>query len=67
MRGYERVGMYIRAVIKGILVDADSYFQEQSRYVVLNPLRAGRVKQLRHRKYLLNNTLVIVHIAISSK
>ena len=32
-------------------VDADSYLLELSRYVVLNPLRARMVKQLRHWKW----------------
>jgi len=47
-RRHNRVGHVFQGRFKGILVDADSYLLELSRYVVLNPLRAGVVKQLRH-------------------
>ena len=30
---------------KGILVDKDRYWLELTRYVVLNPVRVGRVRQ----------------------
>jgi len=50
-RRHKRVGHVFQGRFKGILVDAESYLLELSRYVVLNPLRAGMVKQLRHWKW----------------
>ena len=50
-RRHNRVGHVFQGRFKGILFDADSYLLELSRYVVLNPLRAGMVKQLRHWKW----------------
>lgn len=50
-RRHKRVGHVFQGRFKGILVDADSYLLELSRYVVLNPLRAGMVRQLRHWKW----------------
>jgi len=50
-RRHNRVGHVFQGRFKGILVDADSYLLELSRYVVLNPLRARMVKQLRHWKW----------------
>ena len=50
-RRHNRVGRVFQGRFKGILVDAESYLPELSRYVVLNPLRAGVVKQLRHWKW----------------
>jgi REP element-mobilizing transposase RayT len=41
-----RVGHVFQGRYKAILVERDSYLLELARYVVLNPLRAGRVKQL---------------------
>lgn len=37
--------------VKGLLVDAESYLLELSRYVALTPLQAGMVRQLRHWKW----------------
>ncbi len=50
-RRHNWVGHVFQGRFKGILVDAESYLLELSRYVVLNPLRAGMVKQLRHWKW----------------
>lgn len=50
-RRHGKVGHVFQGRFKGILVDADSYLLELSRYVVLNPLRAGMVKQLRHWRW----------------
>jgi len=40
---HNRVGYLFRGRFKGILVDKDAYLLELSRYVVLNPVRAGIV------------------------
>jgi REP element-mobilizing transposase RayT len=44
-REYNRVGHVFQGRFKGILVERDSYLMELSRYVVLNPVRAGMVNQ----------------------
>ncbi|MCP5246781.1 MAG: transposase [Burkholderiales bacterium] len=44
-RRHQRSGHLFQGRYKAILVDADSYLLELSRYVVLNPVRAGMVKQ----------------------
>ncbi len=41
---HHRVGHVFQGRYKAILVDKDSYLLELSRYVVLNPVRAGMVK-----------------------
>lgn len=43
-RSYKRVGHVFQGRFKGILVERESYLLELSRYVVLNPVRAGMVK-----------------------
>ncbi|HWQ94930.1 MAG TPA: addiction module toxin RelE, partial [Gammaproteobacteria bacterium] len=43
---HRRVGHLFQGRFKAILVDRDAYLLELSRYVVLNPVRAGRVKKL---------------------
>jgi len=43
-RRHHRCGHLFQGRYKGILVDRDSYLQELARYVVLNPVRAGVVK-----------------------
>ena len=43
-RRHNRVGHVLQGRYKAILVDKDSYLLELSRYVVLNPVRAGIVK-----------------------
>ena len=43
-RTHERVGHVFQGRYKAILVDKDHYLLELSRYVVLNPVRAGMVK-----------------------
>lgn len=43
-RKHQRTGHLFQGRFKGILVDKDSYLLELSRYVVLNPVRAGMVK-----------------------
>ncbi|GLR11223.1 transposase [Chitinimonas prasina] len=45
-RTHGRVGHVFQGRYKGILVERDSYLLELSRYVVLNPLRAGMVAEL---------------------
>jgi len=42
-RKYGRVGHLFQGRYKAILVDADAYLLELTRYVVLNPVRAGMV------------------------
>jgi len=45
---HNQVGHLFQGRYKAILVQKDSYLLELSRYVVLNPLRAGMVKRLEH-------------------
>ncbi|MDD5240826.1 MAG: transposase [Sulfuricella sp.] len=45
-RRYKRVGHLFQGRFKAILVDGDAYLLELSRYVVLNPVRAGMVKNV---------------------
>ena len=42
-RRHNRIGHLFQGRFKGILVDKDAYLLELSRYVVLNPVRAGMV------------------------
>lgn len=44
-RRHERVGHVFQGRYKAILVDKDSYALELCRYIVLNPVRAGMVRQ----------------------
>ena len=44
-RRHGRVGHLFQGRFKGILVERDAYLLELGRYVVLNPVRAGLVKQ----------------------
>ena len=44
-RRHRRSGRLFQGRFKGILVDKESYLLELSRYVVLNPVRAGMVKR----------------------
>ncbi|MBI3061933.1 MAG: transposase [Deltaproteobacteria bacterium] len=44
-RRHKRVGHLFQGRYKAILIDKDSYWLEVSRYVVLNPVRAGMVKE----------------------
>ena len=46
-RRHQRTGPLYQGRFKAILVERDSYLLELSRYVVLNPVRAGMVKQPR--------------------
>ena len=43
-RSHDRVGHVFQGRYKGILVEKDSYLLELARYVVLNPVRAGMVR-----------------------
>ncbi len=43
-RRHRRVGHVFQGRYKAILVDKDSYLLELTRYVVLNPVRAGLVQ-----------------------
>lgn len=45
-RQYKRVGHVFQGRYKGILVEKDSYLIELSRYIVLNPVRAGMVNDV---------------------
>jgi REP element-mobilizing transposase RayT len=45
-RRHHRVGHLFQGRYKAILVDSDAYLLELSRYVVLNPVRAGIVKKV---------------------
>ncbi len=42
---HRRVGHLFQGRFKAILVDSDAYLLEVGRYVVLNPVRAGRVEK----------------------
>ncbi|MBI2987988.1 MAG: transposase [Deltaproteobacteria bacterium] len=44
-RRHKRTGHLFQGRYKAILIDKDSYWLEVSRYVVLNPVRAGMVKE----------------------
>ncbi|OIO78240.1 MAG: addiction module toxin RelE [Hydrogenophilales bacterium CG03_land_8_20_14_0_80_62_28] len=44
-RRHQRVGHLFQGRFKAILVDKDAYLLELARYIVLNPVRAGRVKK----------------------
>jgi REP element-mobilizing transposase RayT len=46
-RRHERMGHLFQGRFKGILADKDSYLLELTRYVVLNPVRAGIVRRAR--------------------
>lgn len=50
-RRHRRVGHVFQGRYKAILVERDSYLLELSRYVVLNPVRAGMVKHARQWKW----------------
>ena len=50
-RRHRRVGHVFQGRFKGILVERDSYLLELARYVVLNPVRAGMVKNVRQWKW----------------
>jgi len=43
-RNHERVGHVFQGRYKAIIVEKDSYLLELSRYIVLNPVRAGMVR-----------------------
>ena len=45
-RQHHKVGHVFQGRFKGILVEKDSYLLELSRYVVLNPIRAGMVNDI---------------------
>jgi len=45
-RKHGRVGHVFQRRYKGILVERDEYLLELARYVVLNPVRANRVKKI---------------------
>jgi len=47
-RRHRRVGHLFQGRFKAIVVERDSYLLELCRYVVLNPLRARRVKHIEH-------------------
>jgi putative transposase len=44
-RRHSRMGHLFQGRFKAILVDSDAYLLELSRYIVLNPVRAGMVKR----------------------
>jgi hypothetical protein len=43
-RRYQRVGHLFQGQFKSLLVEKETYLLELSRYMVLNPVRAGLVK-----------------------
>ncbi len=43
-RKHSRVGHVFQGRYKAILVEKDAYLQELSRYIILNPVRAGMVE-----------------------
>lgn len=45
-RRHKRVGHLFQGRFKAILVDSDAYLLELSRYIVLNPVRAGMLKKV---------------------
>ncbi|MDX8409689.1 MAG: transposase [Mariprofundales bacterium] len=47
-RSHHRVGHLFQGRYKAILVDREAYLLELCRYVVLNPVRAGMVADVRH-------------------
>ncbi|WP_428356841.1 REP-associated tyrosine transposase [Methyloprofundus sp.] len=50
-RQHGRVGHVFQGRYKGILVERDEYLLELARYVVLNPIRAGMIKNLKDWKW----------------
>ncbi|MES0397503.1 MAG: hypothetical protein ABUK17_08155, partial [Syntrophobacteria bacterium] len=50
-RKYDRVGHLFQGRYKGILVDKDAYLLELSRYVHLNPVKAGIVEKPEQYKW----------------
>lgn len=46
-QAHQRTGHVFQGRYKGILVEKDSYLMELSRYVVLNPVRAGMVNNVK--------------------
>lgn len=47
-RRHRRVGHVLQGRFKSILVERESHLLELARYVVLNPVRAGMVRSVRH-------------------
>mgnify|MGYP002279392610 CR=1 FL=1 len=50
-RKHDRVGHVFQGRFKGILVERDEYLLELARYVVLNPLRAKMIKNIKDWKW----------------
>lgn len=50
-RKYEHLGPVFQNRFKSILIESDSYFLELSRYIYLNPVKAGLVKDPLMYKY----------------
>ena len=50
-RAHGRVGHVFQGRYKAILVEKESYLLELSRYIVLNPVRAGMVRSARHWRW----------------
>jgi len=50
-RAHDRVGHVFQGRYKGIFVEKNEYLLELSRYVVLNPIRAGMTKNIRSWKW----------------
>jgi len=48
---YQRAGHLFQGRYKAIVIDKESYLLEVCRYVVLNPVRAGMVRQPEHWKW----------------
>ncbi len=57
-RKHGRVGHVFQGRYKAILVQKDEYLLELSRYVVLKPIRAGMVKDLRKWSWSSYNAMI---------
>jgi REP element-mobilizing transposase RayT len=68
-RRHSKVGHVFQGRFKSILVDRDSYLLELSRYIVLNPVRAGMVRapeEWSWSSYLATAGLAIAHPALTT-
>lgn len=64
-RQHGRVGHVFQGRYKGILVERDEYLLELARYVVLNPIRASMVKNIKDWKWSSYNTMIGEEVAQS--
>lgn len=64
-RQHGRVGHVFQGRYKGILVERDEYLLELARYVVLNPIRASMVKNIKDWKWSSYNAMIGEEVAQS--